>query len=553
LRLLWDQTGERKYETGVNHGVLWVQNGGSYGSGVVWNGLTGVTESPSGAEANDMWADNMKYGSIRSAETYSSTIECYTYPKEFKKCNGEDELIPGVSLGQQKRSSFAFSYRTEVGTDSNSEEGYKIHIIYGATASPSESAYTTINDSPEAITFSYEVDTTPIDVPGFKPTASLEIDTTKLTKYHKDLGLLQDLEDYIYGTDEEDSKLIYPNEAADILGINILDENNVEFVYDENDPNTLIGIYLSDNINIKNAAIKIPDTVTKININIDFTQTDMGDTEKIDYIILPKNLETLNSRVSGASASSLFTLKKLIIPDSVIYFDTYLFNFHNEKCKELKIGNLVESFEDNGHFQESGFEKVTIGNSINSIGASLFRNSSRIKQLKLGNSVTAIGAKAFQRCSSLVELTIPDSVTNIDDYAFGNCTSLQKLTIGNSVTSIGKRAFASSGLKNIIIPGSVTNIDDAAFGFSNNLESIKIFKNKNNNSLTLNNSFYNCPNLKVIDLTDFDANDYIWLSSVNVFYNTPEDKVFLFKDQETLNAFASRSNWSAYADYFVVK
>lgn len=217
-KLLWDQTGEREYETGVNHGVLYPQVNGAYPTGTVWNGLTGVTESPSGAEANDMWADNMKYGSLRSAETFAATIECYTYPDEFAACNGETEIETGVKIGQQKRTPFGFAYRTEIGSDANAEEGYKIHLIYGATASPSERAYTTINDSPEAITFSYEVDTTPVDVPGFKPTASLEIDSTKASE-----NGMKAIEAVLYGTDASEgheatvARLPLPDEVADII------------------------------------------------------------------------------------------------------------------------------------------------------------------------------------------------------------------------------------------------------------------------------------------------------------------------------------------------
>lgn len=197
-RLVWDATGERLYETGVSQGVLYVQDStGKYSKGVAWNGLTGVTESPSGAEATALYADDIKYLNLMSAEEFGATIEAYTYPDEFAKCDGSAELTAGVTIGQQDRATFGMCYKTVLGNDSESNNyGYKLHIIYGAKASPSEKAYATINDSPEAITFSWEVTTTPVNVNGFKPTASLTIDSTKV-----DAGKLTALEDILYGKD----------------------------------------------------------------------------------------------------------------------------------------------------------------------------------------------------------------------------------------------------------------------------------------------------------------------------------------------------------------
>lgn len=211
--LVWDKTGERFYETGVNHGVLYPQNAdGTYSTGVVWNGLTGVTESPDGAEPTDLWADNIKYASLRSAETFGATIEAYTYPEEFAECDGSYAVSAGVYLGQQARKPFGFSYRTEVGSDTiadaSGNEAYKLHIIYNATASPSEKAYETINDSPDAITFSWELTTTPVPVSGRKPTATITIDSTKADKTK-----LKALEDTLYGTDSEDPTLPPPDEV----------------------------------------------------------------------------------------------------------------------------------------------------------------------------------------------------------------------------------------------------------------------------------------------------------------------------------------------------
>lgn len=197
-RIVWDKTGERLYETGIDHGVLYpVTTGGVYGAGVAWNGLTGVTESPSGAEATAIYADNIKYLSLMSAEEFGATIEAYTYPEEFGQCDGSATVAEGVTIGQQSRKTFGLCYRTVLGNDVDSNDhGYKLHIIYGAMASPSEKAYATINDSPEAITFSWEVTTTPVNVTGYKPTASLVIDSTKA-----DATKLAALEDILYGKD----------------------------------------------------------------------------------------------------------------------------------------------------------------------------------------------------------------------------------------------------------------------------------------------------------------------------------------------------------------
>lgn len=196
-KIVWDKTGERYYETGVKNGVLYLQTNGVYNNGVAWNGLTAVTESPSGAEATALYADDMKYLNLYSAEEFGATIEAYTYPDEFGECDGSKELVEGVTIGQQTRKAFGLCYRTVIGNDTDGEaHGYKLHIIYGAMASPSEKAYATINDSPEAITFSWEVTTTPVNVTGAKPTASVVIDSTKA-----DPTKLAALEAILYGKD----------------------------------------------------------------------------------------------------------------------------------------------------------------------------------------------------------------------------------------------------------------------------------------------------------------------------------------------------------------
>jgi len=210
-KLIWDQTGERYYETGVNQGVLYPKGeGGTYPKGVAWNGLTAVTESPSGAEPTPIYADNIKYLNLMSAEEFGATIEAYTYPDEFAQCDGSAEIATGVMIGQQNRKAFGLSYKTVLGNDSDGEDyGYKLHIIYGALAAPSEKGYATINDSPEAITFSWEVTTTPVSVTGFKPTASISIDSTKV-----DATKLEALEDLLYGTANADPYLPLPDEIA---------------------------------------------------------------------------------------------------------------------------------------------------------------------------------------------------------------------------------------------------------------------------------------------------------------------------------------------------
>ena len=213
-KLVWDATGERKYETGVRNGVLYVMGeGGTYPKGVAWNGLTAVTESPSGAEATALYADDTKYLNLISAEEFGATIEAYTYPDEFAECDGSATLVAGVTIGQQPRKTFGMSYRTVYGNDVNNEGyGYKLHLIYGAVAAPSEKAYATINDSPEAITFSWEVKTTPVNVTGHKPTASLTIDSTKVDK-----AKLAKIEEILYGKDETEARLPLPDEIIQIL------------------------------------------------------------------------------------------------------------------------------------------------------------------------------------------------------------------------------------------------------------------------------------------------------------------------------------------------
>lgn len=213
-KLVWDNTGEKRYETGVDRGVLYVQRDGAYPAGVVWNGLTAVSESPSGAEPTPLYADNIKYLNLMSAEEFNATIEAYDSPEEFDECDGTKEIIPGMSVGQQKRSTFGFCYRTLIGNDTKGTNyGYKIHIVYGALAAPSEKGYQSVNDSPEAITFSWEISTTPVPVTGGDPTSTVVIDSTIV-----DEAKLKLLEDELYGTTEKEAHLPLPDEIATILG-----------------------------------------------------------------------------------------------------------------------------------------------------------------------------------------------------------------------------------------------------------------------------------------------------------------------------------------------
>lgn len=213
-KLVWDEVGKRTYETGVDKGVLYVQDDeGAYGKGVAWNGLTAVNESPSGAEPTALYADNTKYLELTSKEEYGATIEAYTYPDEFEACDGSAEVGTGVVIGQQSRKVFGLCYRTVKGNDvKNNDYGYKIHLVYGCKAKPAQKNYQTINDSPEAITFSWEVSTTPVEVEGFKPTATVTIDSTKVTAEK-----LKSIEEALYGTETVEPKLLLPSEIVAIV------------------------------------------------------------------------------------------------------------------------------------------------------------------------------------------------------------------------------------------------------------------------------------------------------------------------------------------------
>lgn len=213
-KLVWDEVGSRFYETGVENGVLYVQEpGGGYPEGVVWNGLISISENPSGAETTPLYADNMKYVEIMSAEEFGATIEAYTYPEEFEKCDGSASIAEGITIGQQDRATFGLCYKTVVGNDVQGNNlGYKIHLLYGLKAAPSEKSYQTINDSPEAISFSWEVSATPVNVKGFKPTATVVIDSTKVKKEN-----LAALEAKLFGDESTEASLPLPDEIMELI------------------------------------------------------------------------------------------------------------------------------------------------------------------------------------------------------------------------------------------------------------------------------------------------------------------------------------------------
>lgn len=213
-KIVWDAVGEHIFETGVRNGVLYLKDAqGAYSTGVAWNGLTSVSESPEGAEPTDLYADDIKYLTLMSAENFKATIEAYTYPPEFEECDGSASIANGVVIGQQARKPFGLCYRTSIGNDTDgNEHGYKLHIVYGCLASPSEKQYSTINDSPEAITFSWEVSTTPVNVTGKKATATLIIDSTKADK-----AKLTALEGILYGSESEEPRLPLPDEIATLM------------------------------------------------------------------------------------------------------------------------------------------------------------------------------------------------------------------------------------------------------------------------------------------------------------------------------------------------
>jgi hypothetical protein len=278
-KLTWDQVGERFYETGVDHGVLYIpDSGGSYDEGYAWNGLVTVTESPSGAESNPQYADNIKYLNLLSAEEFGATIEAFTYPDEFAQCDGTASPEPGVSIGQQSRRIFGLSYRTKVGNDTEGQDfGYKLHLIYGAQAAPSEKAYATVNDSPEALTFSWDLTTTPVDVPGYKPSASITIDSTQV-----DAAALSDLEDMLYGTSGVDPSLPLPGDVLSLFAGSVSEVTPTAPTYNSGTHTitipTVVGVeYRIDGAPVTGAVVITDDTVVTAHAESGYRFPDVSD------------------------------------------------------------------------------------------------------------------------------------------------------------------------------------------------------------------------------------------------------------------------------------
>lgn len=265
-RINWDQTGERLYETGVKQAVLYPVTSGTYGNGVAWNGITGITESPSGAETTSLYADDIKYLNLVSAEEMGGTIEAYTYPDEFKECDGSSEIATGVVIGQQDRKTFGLCYRTTLGNDTESNaHGYKLHILYGALASPSEKGYSTINDSPEAITFSWEFKTTPVNVTGHKPTALVTIDSTKC-----DPTKLALLEDKLYGAADTVTYTEFTGSAFE-QGVTYYERTGAgttadPYVYTETSDSSYNSekTYYTKSVTVNNPTLLLPDEIAAL-------------------------------------------------------------------------------------------------------------------------------------------------------------------------------------------------------------------------------------------------------------------------------------------------
>lgn len=280
--LVWDQIGERFYETGVDHGVLYIPDSqGVYTNGVSWNGLTSISETPSGGEANAQYADNIKYLNLYSAEEFGATLEAFTYPDEFAQFDGLAVPVPGVVLGQQARKSFGLSYRTKIGSDLDGDDhGYKLHLLYGCTASPSEKAYNTINDSPEAIAFSWEISTIPVMVTGHKPTALITIDSTKV-----DAGDLADLEALLYGTVGTDPSLPTPDEVIALFGTVQTEAAVAEPAFDQGTNTitipTVTGVtyYINDVAVVAGPVVITEDTVVTARPNTGYTFPPVSDSD----------------------------------------------------------------------------------------------------------------------------------------------------------------------------------------------------------------------------------------------------------------------------------
>lgn len=306
-KLVWDKTGERFYETGVDHGVLYpLSKTGEYEAGVAWNGLSSVSENPSGAEANDIYADNIKYLSLMSAEDFGLTIEAYTYPDEWAECDGSAAPVSGISVGQQTRKGFGFSYRTKVGNDVDSDLGYKLHLIYNCKASPSDRAYNTINDSPEAISFSWTVTTTPVEtgVADLKPSAQITLDSAKLKKEGKGAQLTA-LEDILYGKDASGDDAAVDPRLPSIK--EVIDLFKTEDTPDVDTPS--ITIAETATVAVDGPAADITTAVVPVGTTVTWTSSD----EKVATVA--------NGAVTGVSAGTAVITASIKV-DGNTYTDT---------------------------------------------------------------------------------------------------------------------------------------------------------------------------------------------------------------------------------------
>ena len=314
-RIIWDETGKRLYETGVKMGVLYPeQKSGLYDKGVAWNGLTAVTESPTGAETTPQYADDIKYLNLMSAEEFGATIEAYTYPDEFAICDGSIEMEKGVVIGQQKRKTFGLSYRTVIGNDIEGlDYAYKLHLIYGALASPSEKEYATINDSPEAITFSWEITTTPVSVKGFKPTASLTIDSSKV-----DAAKLELLESILYGSEDSEPRLPLPDEIIKIFKSESPEELSV--IVDPNDKEDSVMVNKDITLSFNNQIAKENILITSSTGDIVSVSKNWDETRKI--LTIKPTSDLSGSTTYLINIVGVVDVHNQSLPTSVVSFTT---------------------------------------------------------------------------------------------------------------------------------------------------------------------------------------------------------------------------------------
>ena len=314
-RIIWDETGKRLYETGVKMGVLYPeQKSGLYDKGVAWNGLTAVTESPTGAETTPQYADDIKYLNLMSAEEFGATIEAYTYPDEFAICDGSIEMEKGVVIGQQKRKTFGLSYRTVIGNDIEGlDYAYKLHLIYGALASPSEKEYATINDSPEAITFSWEITTTPVSVKGFKPTASLTIDSSKV-----DAAKLELLESILYGSEDSEPRLPLPDEIIKIFKSESPEELSV--IVDPNDKEDSVMVSKDITLSFNNQIAKENILITSSTGDIVSVSKNWDETRKI--LTIKPTSDLSGSTTYLTNIVGVVDVHNQSLPTSVVSFTT---------------------------------------------------------------------------------------------------------------------------------------------------------------------------------------------------------------------------------------